>query len=66
MKQVKGYIDKGYSVCLWPDNVTEKDINEMVLSGKSPESILETINNNTYTGLAAQLRYNDWRHVCAI
>jgi hypothetical protein len=63
MKQVKGYIDKGYSVCLWPDNVAEKDINEMVLSGKSPESILETINNNTYTGLAAQLRYNDWRKV---
>lgn len=61
MKQVKGYIDKGYSVCLWPDNVAEKDINEMVLSGKSPESVLETINKNTYTGLAAQLRYNEWR-----
>ena len=61
MKQVKGYIDNGYPVCLWPDNVTEKDINEMVLSGKSPEDILETINKNTYTGLAAQLRYNEWR-----
>ena len=63
MNQVKGYIDKGYSVCLWPDNVAEKDINEMVLSGKSPESVLETINNNTYQGLSALLRYNEWRKV---
>lgn len=63
MNQVKGYIDKGYSVCLWPDNIVEKDINEMVLSGKSPESVLETINNNTYQGLAALLRYNEWRKV---
>ena len=61
MKQVKGYIDKNYSVCLWPDNITEKDINEMVLAGNSPEAVLETINKNTYTGLAAQLRYNEWR-----
>lgn len=61
MKQVKGYIDNGYSVCLWPDNVEEKDINEMILSGKSPESILEVINTNTYQGLAAKLRYSEWR-----
>jgi hypothetical protein len=35
----------------------------MVLSGKSPEDILETINKNTYQGLAALLRYNEWRKV---
>lgn len=61
MKQLNKYIENGYPVCIWPDIETEKDINEMVLSGKSPESIFETINNNTYQGLSAKLRYNEWR-----
>lgn len=61
MKQLNKYIENGYPVCIWPDTEVEKDINEMVLSGKSPESVLETINNNTYQGLSAKLRYNEWR-----
>lgn len=61
MKQLNKYIENGYKVCIWPDTVHEKDINEMVLAGKSPEDILKTINSNTYEGLAAKLRYNEWR-----
>ena len=34
---------------------------DMIKSGKSSESILETINNNTYTGIPAKLRFNNWR-----
>ena len=63
MKQLSGYIDKGYSVVLWPDNVVEKDINEMILGGKTKDDIMELINNNTYSGLSAKLRYNDWKKV---
>lgn len=54
-------IDKGFSVCLWPEYVQEKDINEMIMNGKTPEEILEIINENTYTGLEAQLRFSTWR-----
>jgi len=60
-KQLAKYIDKGYNVCMYPDIVQEKDINEMILSGKTPEQILETINTNTYTGMEAKLRFTEWR-----
>lgn len=61
MKQLAGYIDKGYSVVLWPDTVQEKDINEMILAGRTTEQVMELINTNTYQGLSAKLRYNEWR-----
>jgi transcription elongation factor Elf1 len=63
MKQLSGYIDKGYSVVIWPDNVVEKDINEMIVGGKNKDEIMDLINTNTYSGLSAKLRYNDWKKV---
>lgn len=60
-KLIKTTIDQGFSVCLWPDTITEKDINEMILAGRSPEEILEIIDANTYNGVEAQLRFATWR-----
>ena len=54
-------IDLGYNVCLWPDTVQEKDINEMVLAGKTPAEILECINTNTFSGIEAKLKFTEWR-----
>lgn len=54
-------INAGYSVCIWPDSVEEKDINEMILAGRTSEDILELIENNTYNGIEAQVRFNQWR-----
>jgi transcription elongation factor Elf1 len=58
---IKNTIDQGFSVCLWPDTVREKDINEMVMAGISPKKILTIINDNTYNGAEAQLRFVTWR-----
>lgn len=60
-KLIKKTIDQGFSVCLWPDTVEEKDINEMIMAGKTPEEILDIIDTNTYNGVEAQLRYATWR-----
>lgn len=60
VKQLKKYIDNGYSVCIWPDTIKGKDINEMILNGMSVESILETINKHTFKGLEARLKFNMW------
>jgi len=63
VKMIGKFIEKGYSVCLWPDTVNEKDINEMVLAGKSIESIMNTINTNTFQGIEAKLRFASWRKI---
>ena len=55
-------IDKGYNVVLWPDDVKEKDINDMILADIPVEDIIK---NNTYQGAAAQLRFAEWRKINA-
>ena len=56
-------IDMGYKVCIWPDNVKEKDINEMVLAGTSPAAIQHIIDNNTHEGLMATMKLNQWSKI---
>ena len=51
VKQIERFINDGYSVVLWPEYVKEKDINEMILSGKSKSEIQKIINENVYSGI---------------
>lgn len=64
VKQLEKYIEAGFSVCMYPDSVQQKDINDMILHGEmSPSEIIELINTNTYTGMEAKLRFINWRKV---
>ena len=58
---LKKVITNGYSVCIWPDSVKEKDINEMIISGKTTDDIVEIIDNNTYSGLQANFQLSQWK-----
>jgi transcription elongation factor Elf1 len=61
VKQLDKYIKLGYNVVMYPDNVQEKDINDMILAGRTQDEILELINTNTFSGMSAKLRFADWR-----
>jgi transcription elongation factor Elf1 len=63
VKQLKKYIDDGYSVCMFPDTLQFKDINEMILSGMSKEQVVDMINSNTYSGASAIMHFTTWRKV---
>ena len=60
---IEKYIELGYKVCLWPDTVKEKDINDMILNGKQSIDIINFINKNTYRGIEAKLKFTEWRKV---
>jgi len=60
-KQLEKYINSGYSVCIYPETVTEKDINEMILSGQTSEQIVDLIDRNTFSGIEAMLKFTTWR-----
>ena len=47
-------------VVIWPNNIGEKDINDMALAGHDIMSILES---NTYSGLEANVQFNNWKKV---
>jgi len=56
----KDLIDMGYTVCVWPRSIKEKDINDMVLN-TDIEKTVDVIKNNSCIGLKAQLAFNDWK-----
>ena len=51
-------IQEGHRVVIWPDNVTEKDINDMVMANLD---VQEIINYNTFQNLEAELKFRTWR-----
>jgi hypothetical protein len=61
VRQINTNIKNGYSVCLWPDSVKEKDINDMILSGLTREEIKSIIDQHTYSGLRAEFEFSKWR-----
>lgn len=60
-KQVEKCIELGYNVCLFPESIKQKDINDMIKSGIEQDQILKIINANTFSGLKAKLRFAQWR-----
>jgi hypothetical protein len=53
-------IQSGNQIVIWPSNVVEKDVNNMILNGLDVQSIIES---NTYSNLTAQLKFNEWKKV---
>jgi hypothetical protein len=56
-------IDMGRKICVWPTDIKEKDINEMVLAGMHPSHIQHIIDTNTFAGLEATMKMNQWSRV---
>ena len=53
-------INRGDKVVIWPTTINQKDINDMVLSGQNIMNVLES---NTYSGLKAKIKFNNWKKV---
>ena len=56
-------IEDGYKIVIWPDNIKEKDINEMILAGKSKDEVFKIINSNACSDLTAKLKFKEWRKI---
>lgn len=63
IKLMSNAISSGFHVCIWPENIKEKDINDMVMSGLSPDVISNVISSRSFSGLSAELELNQWRKV---
>ena len=56
-------VQKGFAICVWPDKIKFKDINDMVIGGLDIMDIIDIINKSTYRGLEARLKLNQWKRV---
>lgn len=61
--RIEKMIDNGYRVCLWPQHIEHKDVNDMVMAGMKPADIKLIIDVNTFSGLEAKLQISMWRKI---
>lgn len=60
----KKFVDNDFSIVLWPKYMLKygKDINDYVLnSGLEIDQIKKIIDQNTYKGLMAQMKFKEWK-----
>jgi len=62
-RQIEKSIERGNKVCLFPESIQEKDINDMFIAGSTKEEIQQLITDNTFSGVAAILRFAEWRRI---
>ena len=60
LQRIERCIDRGEKVIIWPKNIQDKDINDMVISGHNIMSILKS---NIYSNLEAKIKFNNWKRV---
>ena len=60
VERIRKTIDTGDSIIIWPTNIEQKDINDMVLAGHNVMSMLKL---NTYSGLQAKIKFNNWKKI---
>jgi hypothetical protein len=58
VRQMEKTLDAGYKVCIWPEKIVDKDINDMILSNLVPQQIID---ENIYSGLNGKLQLSYWR-----
>ena len=51
-------IQNNYNVVIWPQTLSAKDINDIVLLGKDP---LKIVKDNTFGGLEARVKFTEWK-----
>jgi transcription elongation factor Elf1 len=60
VNRISKLINRGCEVVIWPSNINEKDINDMILSGHDVMSVLKS---NIHSGLQAKIKFNNWKKI---
>ena len=60
VQRISRTIERGESVVIFPSNIREKDLNDMVLAGHDVKKLVES---NVYSGLEAKLKFTTWKKI---
>jgi len=60
VSKISKTIDQGHKVVIFPKEIKEKDLNDMVLAGRDVKSIVK---DNTYQGMEAKVKLTFWKKV---
>jgi hypothetical protein len=60
VEKMRKAIQDGYKVCFWPET-GGKDINDKILSGYTSADVKLMIDENTHSGLSAEMKLIEWK-----
>lgn len=61
--KIERAINNNYPVCIWPESIQQKDVNDMILAGLSVDYVVETIFSRTFQGPRATIELMKWKRV---
>jgi len=61
IRNMRKTITMGFDIFIWPKNIVEKDINDMILSGNSKSDIKSLIDRYTFSDLKAKMEFEIWQ-----
>ena len=61
VKRMYKVIENNYNIFMWPDNIKSKDINDLIISGKTIPEVQSIISTNTHNKLSALTKLNSWK-----
>ena len=60
VKRIEKCIERGQRVVIWPPDIREKDINDMVMAGHNVKDLVKLYNHK---GLQAKLHFTNWKKI---
>lgn len=60
VKKMERAIEEGFSICIWPSELKENDVNNMITAGIDAKAVIDS---NIYTELQARLRLIEWKKI---
>ena len=57
-KRIEKLISDNRKVVIWPKDISEKDVNDMLLAGRDVQNVIQS---NVYHSLTAKLKLQDWK-----
>ena len=63
VKLMEHAVDNHFNVVIWPGFITDKDINDMVLTGFDIEELHDIMEKHTYVNLRAKMEFVNWKKI---
>lgn len=63
VRRMQQTLEDGCRVVIWPDDMMENDINDMVMAGYAVPDLVKIMEANTYSGMTGLLKLSEWKNI---
>lgn len=63
IQKMKKRVSSGQSVVVWPKDIQQKDVNDMIIAGLTQSDIYGILKDNTFSGLKGEIMIREWSKV---